>query len=452
MTPQTSSRGALGIDFGTTNSALALANGDGAPQLAHFATEHGTTDTFRSILYFDPKPIRGSTRKDGVAAGPEAIRRYRQAAHKGRFIQSLKTYLGDSSFTGTQVGGKQRSLEELIGLILQRLLAAGAEALGPLPTRAIVGRPVHFTTARSAEDDDLAIGRLRIALKYAGISDPVFEYEPVAAAYAYRQRLDKPATVLIGDFGGGTSDFSILALQPPSVTGAEGIRILGNDGVAIAGDAFDRLIVRHAVAPQLGKGSEYLSPPDKMLPTPEWVYARLERWHHLSFLKSAGTIEMLTRVQRTSTARDGIAALLHLVDEDLGYELHEQVNATKTALSSSERADFQFALSPVSLHWPATRAEFEQWLAPDLETIDACVAGLLERTGLVGSTIDTVFLTGGSSFVPAVRRLFERRFPGATITGGHELTSVATGLALRAAEETSLRIAVTNSSLAPGPA
>jgi hypothetical chaperone protein len=435
MTSQTSSRRALGIDFGTTNSALASVNGNGVAQLAHFTTEHGTTDTFRSILYFDPTTVRGPSRKDGVAAGPEAIRRYRQAAHKGRFIQSLKTYLGDRSFTGTQIGGKQRSLEELIGMILQRLLAAGSEALGPLPTRAIVGRPVHFTTAGSVEDDDLALRRLRTALGYAGITEPVFEYEPVAAAYAYRQRLVNPATVLIGDFGGGTSDFSILALQPPSVAGREGITILGNDGVAIAGDAFDRLIVRNAVAPQLGKGSEYLSPPDKMLPTPEWVYARLERWHHLSFLKSAGTIEMLTRVQRTSTARNGIAALLHLVDEDLGYELHEQVNATKVALSAEPNADFHFALSPVSLHWPATRSEFEQWLAPDLETIDTCIAGLLARTGLAGSAIDTVFLTGGSSFVPAVRRLFESRFPGATISGGQELTTVATGLALRAADE-----------------
>jgi hypothetical chaperone protein len=213
------------------------------------------------------------------------------------------------------------------------------------------------------------------------------------------------------------------------------VSILGNDGVAIAGDAFDRLIVRHAVAPQLGQGSEYLSPPDKMLPTPEWVYARLERWHHLSFLKSASTIEMLTRVQRTSTARDAIAALLHLVDEDLGYELHERVNATKIALSTLREAVFRFELSPVSLHWPATRREFDRWLAPDLEAIDTCVAGLLARTGLPASAIDTVFLTGGSSFVPAVRGLFEARFPAATISGGQELTSVATGLALRAAAD-----------------
>jgi len=425
---------ALGIDFGTTNSALGLVAGDAPPQLAHFADGPGTTDTFRSILYFEPWATRGAQAADTIVAGPEAIRRYRDAHPKGRFIQSLKTYLGDSTFTGTLIGGKRRSLEELIGLILQRLLAAGTAALGPLPSRAVVGRPVHFTTACSAEEDELALTRLRAALAYAGITEPVFEYEPVAAAYAYRQRLQRPATVLIGDFGGGTSDFCVLALQPLSAQRDGGITILGSDGLAIGGDRFDQLIVRHAVAPQLGQGSEYLSPPDKVLPTPEWVYARLERWHHLSFLKSSPTIEMLERVQRTSTARDAISALLHLIDEDLGYELHEQVNTTKAALSVALDAEFHFALSPVSITWPATRAEFEAFLAPDLAALDGCVAGLLERSGLNPSTIDTVFLTGGSSYVPSVRRIFEARFPGATITGGEELTSVATGLALRAAE------------------
>lgn len=426
---------ALGIDFGTTNSALATAGRDGHLQLAHFATEQGTTDTFRSILYFEPRATRPGPRTDPIAAGPEAIRRYRQAAHKGRFIQSLKTYLGDRSFTGTLIGGKRRTLEELIGLILQRLLAAGAASLGPLPSRVVVGRPVHFTDARSDDDDEFALGRLRTALASAGITDPVFEYEPIAAAYAYRQRLENPATVLIGDFGGGTSDFSILALQPPAHGEGSGVAILGNDGLAIGGDAFDRLIVRHAVAPQLGKGSEYLSPPDKVLPMPDWVYARLERWHHLSFLKTSSTIEMIERVRKTSTAKPAIGALLHLIDEDLGYELHEQVNTTKTRLSSSLEAELHFELSPVSIVWEATRGQFEQWLAPDLSAIDTCVAGLLERTGLRAGDIDTVFLTGGSSFVPSVRRLFAERFPAATISGGQELTSVATGLALRAAAE-----------------
>ncbi|MEQ1870800.1 MAG: Hsp70 family protein [Vicinamibacterales bacterium] len=425
---------ALGIDFGTTNSAVAIADDTGPPQLAHFPTEHGPTDTFRSILYFEPKPAPGTRPTDAIVAGPEAIRRYRHADHKGRFIQSLKAYLGDESFTGTLIGGKRRTLEELIGLIVQRLLTASEASLGPLPSHAVVGRPVHFTDARSDVDDALAVQRLRDAFAIAGLTDIEFEYEPVAAAYAYQQRLRSAATVLIGDFGGGTSDFSILSLQPPAAARG-GITILGNDGLAIGGDAFDRLIVRNAVAPQLGKGSEYLAAPDKVLPTPEWVYARLERWHHLSFLKSSTTIEMLERVQRTSTARKAIGALLHLIDEDLGYELHEQVTSTKTALSAALETELRFELSPVSIAWHATRDEFERWLAPDLEAIDRCVRELLARTGLEATAINTVFLTGGSSFVPAVRQIFERRFPGAAISGGHELTSVATGLALRARSE-----------------
>ncbi|HUR33490.1 MAG TPA: Hsp70 family protein [Vicinamibacterales bacterium] len=420
---------ALGIDFGTTNSAVALIDGTGTPQLAAFQTPAGPTTTFRSILYFDPKPIRG---QESVFAGPQAVEHYRQAQHKGRFLQSLKAYLGDAGFTGTTIGGRHRSLPQLIALIVQRLLRSAADTLGPLPARAIVGRPVHFTVARSDEHDALALARLREALEMAGVTDPVFEYEPIAAAYAYQQRLTSSSTVLIGDFGGGTSDFSILALEPPSATAGHGVIILGNDGVAVAGDAFDRAIVRHAVAPQLGKGSDYLSPPDKVLPMPEWVYSRLERWHHLSFLKSGETLDMLRRIQRTSTARHGVAALLHLVEEDLGYELHERVNATKITLSSALEAELRFDLEQLEVQWHATRAQFERWLHRDLQVIERCISQMLARSGVAAGAVETVFLTGGTSFVPAVRAIFARLFPEAAITGGHELTSVATGLALRA--------------------
>lgn len=424
---------AFGIDFGTTNSAVAVVDGsvDGssAARLARFATSQAPTDTFRSILYFDPTPVRG---QESVFAGPQAVQRYRQAEHKGRFLQSLKAYLGDAGFTGTSIGGRHRTLPQLIALILQRLMREAAESLGPLPARAVVGRPVHFTAARSEEDDALALGRMREALALAGITDPVFEYEPIAAAYAYQQRLTAPATVLIGDFGGGTSDFSILALEPPSATAGQGVTILGHDGVALAGDAFDRAIVRNAVVPQLGQGSDFLSPPDKVLPMPEWVYSRLERWHHLSFLKSGDTLEMLRRIQRTSTAPQAVSALISLIEQDLGYELHEQVNRTKVALSSAAEADLRFDIDQFAIQWHATRNQFEQWIRHDLQIIERCVEQMLTRSGLAADAIDTVFLTGGSSFVPAVRAIFERLFPEATITGGQELTSVATGLAWRA--------------------
>ncbi len=315
-------------------------------------------------------------------AGPSAIEHYLESAQKGRFIQSLKAYLGDASFTGTIVGGRQRTLEALIGLILQKLLAAATASLGPLPGKVIVGRPVHFTDARSQEDDELALSRLRSALRIAGITDPVFEFEPVAAAYAYQQSIRKPETVLIADFGGGTSDFSLLSLAPNDSTQPGQIEILGNDGVAFAGDVFDRAIVRHAVAPRLGKGSHYVSGPDKVLPMPDWVYAKLERWHYLSFLKSAPTIEIIERVQATSDAPQEIAALLNLIDGDLGYELHAQVNRTKIELSSSMESQFHFDLFPLAIDWDATRGEFNEWIQPQLDGIAQTVDALIGATGV----------------------------------------------------------------------
>jgi hypothetical chaperone protein len=421
---------ALGLDFGTTNSAVALAVAGQPPRLARFPTAAGETETFRSILFFEGGRPRHRNAETAFA-GPSAIEHYLEASHKGRFLQSLKAYLGDASFTGTIVGGRQRTLESLIALILQKLLAGATASLGPLPDRVVVGRPVHFTDARSAGDDALALSRLRTALQLAGITDPVFEFEPVAAAYAYQQSIGKPETVRIADFGGGTSDFSLLSLTPNAATHAGEIQILGNDGLAFAGDVFDRAIVRHAVAPRLGKGSHYVSWPDKQLPMPDWVYAKLERWHYLSFLKSSTTIEMIERVQSTSDAPQEIAALLNLIDGDLGYELHAHVNRTKMELSSASHSEFHFDLFPIAIDWHATRTEFTDWIQPQLDGIAATVDALLAASAVTPDAVDRVFLTGGSSFVPAVRDIFSRTFGLDKLAGGNELTSVATGLALR---------------------
>ena len=164
---------------------------------------------------------------------------------------------------------------------------------------------------------------------------------------------------------------------------------------------------------------------------PDWVYARLERWHYLSFLKSSTTIEMIERVQSTSDAPQEIAALLNLIDSDLGYELHSHVNRTKIELSSALESKFHFELFPIAIDWDATRGEFEEWIQPQLEGITGTVEGLLATVGVRPDAIDRVFLTGGSSFVPAVRNIFSTTFGSDKLAGGNELTSVATGLALR---------------------
>ena len=426
--------GSAGLDFGTTNSALATNAGSGTT-LARFATASGASSTFPSILYFERRRDGGPT-KISSAAGPQAIERYLAAEEKGRLIQSLKAYLADRRFDSTSVFSQSYTLQTMIGLIVQHLLAGAGRSLGKIPRRVVVGRPVHFSNARDESDDRFAVERLSSAIEQCGFQEIVFEYEPVAAAYRYEQTLQHDELILIGDFGGGTSDFSLLHVGP-------GVRrrgrthhdIVGTDGVAIAGDSFDRQIIRRLVAPRLGMGSDYFSPPDKFLPVPSWPYDKLERWHYLSFLNTGKNLEMLERIQRTALIPERLDAFIQLIKGELGYQLHEAVRRTKFHLSNAADTLFEFVCGPVSISKRVTRVQFEEWIAGELELIAGCVDRLLGATGVGAAEVDHVFLTGGSSFVPAVRRIFVDRFGPAKITGGEELTSVATGLALRAGEQ-----------------
>ena len=414
------------MDFGTTNSAVALVDAIGAPRLAQFPTAHGPRSTFPSVLYFEP-------RKPSVA-GADAIERYLASETKGRFIQSLKAYLADRTFEGTAIGTQYYTLEKLIALIGKHM--SDQLPTRPPPQRIILGRPVHFSNPPDAELDAFATERLLTAIRLAGFDEIVFEYEPVAAAYAYEARLARDERILIGDFGGGTSDFTIISVGPGvRRRGRRASDIIGTDGVPIAGDAFDKRIIRHLIAPRLGMGGEYLSPPNKFLPVPSWPYERLERWHYLSFLKSPSTLEMLERVRRTASTPERLAAFLLLIRNELGYQLHEAVQGTKFELSAASEAEFVFEAGPVTIRRTITRADFEQWIAEELASMSGCVDRLIAASGLAFGDIDRVFLTGGSSFVPSVRQIFVDRFGTAKVTGGDELTSVATGLALRAREQ-----------------
>lgn len=418
-------RKAIGLDFGTTNSSIAAAENARSSTTVQFRTTRGTTDTYRSVLYFEPK--------SPGCSGPVAIEKYLTADEKGRLIQSLKSFLASRLFTATSVFGRQYTLEDLITIMLRDLRTQAEEQLGRFEGPIVVGRPVRYSNANDESDNAFALQRLRRALEKAGIGPVVFEYEPVAAAYFYESTLDHDELILIGDFGGGTSDFSLLRVGPGArkdrtTTGG----ILGTEGVALAGDAFDGRIVRHVVSPALGRGSEYRSV-DKTLPMPVWIYSDLERWHYLSFLKSNDTLQMLRSVQAHSFEPERIAALLHIVENDLGFYMHQAVQASKSALSSELTASFQFAHAGVNLGQTIERAQFETWIEAELQKIRDCIDRLLGGS-IMPNDVDRVFLTGGSSLVPAVRRIFEDRFGVEKISGGSEFTSVARGLALRGLE------------------
>jgi hypothetical chaperone protein len=423
---------AIGLDFGTTNSAIAVSTPGGPTTLATFTGDGYRTTTFRSVLYFDPA-MRTADRKPRAIAGPNAIDSYLKAETRGRLMQSMKSHLSSRLFRDTYVFGTKYTLEELIAIILGELRAAAEVQFGDLGGRVVVGRPVHFSGAGSAEEDAFALSRLRAALQQAGFDEIVFEYEPVAAAYEFESQLDHDELILIADFGGGTSDFSLMQVGPGvRRRGHTAEDILGTDGVAIAGDTFDSKIVRHVVAPRLGQGSEYRSAFDKILPVPAWLYTNLERWHYLSFLKSKQTMQMLTELRLQAFEPEKIAALIHIIEYDLGYHLYRAVEQAKIELSGQETSVLAFSDAALSIEQSVRREQFEGWVAEEITAIAACLDRLLERTGVRPGDVGSVFMTGGSSFVPAVRHLFETRFGAARIRGGGELTSVAKGLALRA--------------------
>ncbi len=403
--------------------------------MVQFPSLAGMSASSRSLLYLQR---RMGARGKAVSAwtGAAGIEHYLETdtsddAVQGRLIQSLKSYLSSRNLTGTEIFGRQYQFEELVARILRDLRMRASEELGFEVTRALSGRPVMFVGADSEADNDFAVGRLREAYLQAGFTNVQFAMEPVAAAFAYESGVDRDELLLIGDFGGGTTDFSLLRVGP-SARAQGGPQVLGTTGVGIAGDAFDARIVRRLISPALGSESEARSL-GKLLPAlPAWIYANLERWHTLSFLRTREVHAMLRAAEKNAVEPEKIAALRAVVEHDLGYRLHQAVQRVKVDLSARNQAEFVLDTDALHLRTPVERGDFEGWIQPELTRMEAGLQELLRITGTQPGQVDRVFLTGGTSLVPAVRKVFTRRFGEERVQTGEAFTSVAYGLALMA--------------------
>ncbi|MDD5037646.1 MAG: Hsp70 family protein, partial [Methylococcaceae bacterium] len=242
----------LGLDFGTTNSVAALLSSTGTPEPLRF--DPGALSVFRSVLCFWEEQ-RGRATYRHADAGPWAIERFIEDPHDCRLIQSFKSFAASRLFSDTLIFGKRYRFEDLLATFLELFFSRAGMKLDELPKRIVMGRPVSFAGANPIEA--VALERYQTALRRFGFGEIYYVYEPVAAAFFFAQRLDSSATVLVADFGGGTSDFSIIRFEPS----AAGIRStpLGHIGLPIAGDTFDYRIIDQAISPKLGKGSQYRS-------------------------------------------------------------------------------------------------------------------------------------------------------------------------------------------------
>lgn len=415
---------AVGVDFGTTNTVVAIADSSGAVVPVRFSHADLAQEIFRSALCYEDIP--GTPRRIDISAGPWAIEQFLATPHEHRFIQSFKSFAASPLFTSTQIFGRRFSYEDILSgflTLLRRHAGAALQDMDALPV--IAGRPVQFVGA--APDPALALQRMDASYARAGFPAMRYAYEPVGAAFFFARRLRQDATILVADFGGGTSDFSLMRFRKT----ADGVMAepLGHSGVGVAGDAFDFRIIDNVVALRLGKGGSYRAGA-KLLPIPGHQYGQFAQWHQLAMLKSPKVLADLRKLAKDAEDPEAIEDFITVIEMDLGFGLYRAVSDAKTALSGADRAELVFDMEGVTIRETIRRRDFERWIAPELAQIDAALDRVFAVSGLAPEAVDQVFMTGGSSFVPALRALFESRFGAGRLATGDQLQSIASGLAL----------------------
>jgi hypothetical chaperone protein len=438
----------VGIDFGTSNSGVALARG-GEVRVLPLDRANLAPEVVKTILYL--------TRDNQAFIGQQAVELYYQhnvgrarrfvkkrvgeieyrgadlfyvtdvyayvdENASGRLLQYLKTALRSPGYEGTFIFERFYTPGQLAAVYLGALKRRAEEELGQSITAVTLGRPVHFSSDplrdRQAEDT------LRQAAHEAGFGAVSFELEPVAAALDYEHRLTRPETALIFDFGGGTLDITIMRL------GQAGRReILANGGVDIAGSDFDRAIIRRRMLPHFGLGLIEGEPA-----VLELIHS-LEDWMALPELSTPLNRRRLQQAAQSGLAPLQLRALESLIFNDLAFSFYRAVEAGKIALSEQGATVINLKEPGIDLWELYTRRQFEQDIHPYLAGVRQVVADTLISAGLPPARIDTVVTTGGSSGIPLFRRMLGEMFGAERIKSSDAFNSVVAGLALKAAEE-----------------
>jgi hypothetical chaperone protein len=417
----------LGLDFGTTNTVVSLIDSEGSRHRKSFQSSLGETRNFRSIICYWREYQRGASSLHHNS-GPFGILDYLKWGSDQRLIMSMKSYLGDQTFSGTVIHGKRASIEDIIADFLDDLLTKHCPDLDPETTSVTVGRPVVFVGVTANES--LALKRLKAALTTVGFANLEFELEPAAAGYQFAKNSQAKGVILVADSGGGTADFSVLRFDGSQTRRFQPI---AHTGIGIAGDQFDNRIVNQAVAPMLGKGGTYDSL-GKTLPIP-WSASDL-MWHRLALLNTHENLRHWDTIRKHSHAPETIERLIHLIENNLGFQLARAVATARENLSNDAKTMIDLTAIGFDTNIEITRAAFETWIAEDIAKMRTRVETVLVDAGVTARQIDHVFMTGGTSQTPAVRDMFVGIFGEERITGEGVFNSVADGLAELAFDRT----------------
>lgn len=417
-------KASFGLDFGTTNSSLAL-NQNGSVEIVDIDEYNATDKILRSVIFFDEGK--------NIYVGHEAIAQYIDKSGEGRFLQSIKSFLPSALFEYTIINGRKYELEDIIAIILRRIKKKGEEYLGREVVDVVMGRPAIFSEDK--KKDKLAENRLRKAAEMVGFKNIVFQFEPIAAALTFERSLSKneEKIVLIGDFGGGTSDFTIIRLSGRKLKNLDrGEDVLSLGGVCVAGDAFDSELMWEKVAKFFGKDTKHKSMTGQWLDMPTSITFKLKNWHLIPQLRHRSMREYVRQLKASVDDVAAITNLENLIEDNYGFMLFQAIEKAKIELSSCDASVIAFKERQLEIKERVNRKEFEKVILGYISKIEACVDDMGLRIGLRPEDIDVVFMTGGASYVPCIRNLFIRKFGEAKMKQMDAFTSVAHGLGISA--------------------
>lgn len=410
-----SSPGTLGIDFGTSNSAVAWLGPQGPAQ--QIALE-GDALAIPTAVFFN---LENHT----THVGRDAVAQY-LAGTEGRLMRSLKSLLGSPLLLETtQIGHHAISFQDIIATFLNTLRERAAHRLGFAPTRVVMGRPVHFVD-EDAQRDAQAEASLRDVAHAVGFEDVSFQLEPIAAALDHEQRLTSESTVLVVDLGGGTSDFTVVRLGPDRMRRADrSSDILATTGVHIGGTDYDRQLNLSQVMPLLGH--KHLGPDGREVPSR--VFFDLASWHliHWQYQPRA--------ISHAKTLRSNYSdALLHerlmrVLTERHGHHLAHEVEQAKIRCSvANANTHIDLSVLERGLQAPLGVADLQAQLHDLLARTVACARDCVRGAGLTDASLDAIYLTGGSSALSTFQTTLQAEFPGVALIEGDLFGGVAMGL------------------------
>jgi hypothetical chaperone protein len=407
---------ALGIDFGTSNSAIATVGPGG---LARLVPLEGRQTSLPSAVFFN-----GEDRT--IHFGREAVSLY-LAGVEGRLMRSLKSLLGSNLLKEkTHTPNGLVSFQDILSRFLQELGERARAELHSEPRHVVIGRPVHFVDDDPTRDRQ-AQGALLKAAKAAGFDHVSFELEPIAAAFDYERRVGRESLTLIADIGGGTSDFTVVRRGPDRAARPERTDdILATSGVHIAGTDYDRKLSLEQVMPLLGL--RHLGPQGREVPAP--IFFDLATWHMINWLYTPRAWQQAQELRTNYSDPRLHDRLLKVLQEHLGHHIASDVESAKIRSSGSEAA------TPLELGYiePGLRTQFdapsvERYLEGLLAQVMACAQECVRRAGLAGGQLDAIYLTGGSSALKPFQAALRRSFPGVPLVEGDMFGGVASGLA-----------------------